>query len=310
MDTEHVGDAVEDAVCPFGFTDRRQAAGAQGVGRVPGAGRVDHRACLQLQVRPWCKARITKGADSRPALFTLSKPSRVTAITFVDSRSAETTCGSCAKGSSTRCTTSPASGSSIRLGRLPAGRFEQPGHRRVDVVAPGREQPHVAVVEQAGADRRRGFQDEERDAAVDQLGGRGEADRAGAEHGDRQAFEPGRMGDLERQHHEVGAGRAGTLELCRRRQRDRRRRTVCHLEAEAFEPAAGGGRQQRDAIPATASPAPRPARRPPWPGRTRVQAEQRDRHRHRQLEEVRWCRSGRRGPATFVRQLQQLRAGP
>jgi hypothetical protein len=61
---------------------------------------------------PSRKARITKGALSRPADLTLSNPSRLIAITRVFRRSARATGGSWAYGCSTRATTSRASGSS------------------------------------------------------------------------------------------------------------------------------------------------------------------------------------------------------
>ena len=126
---------------------------------------------------------------------------------------------------------------------LPAGGREQPRHRRVDVEAPRREQLHMAVVQQMGADTAAGFQHHHRQAALDQLGHGGQAHGAGAEHGD--GICPGREAGV------VGGGH------------------VRHLSRE--------GRGGRGAGRA-GGPRPGPARRRParprrnrarWPGRCR-----------------------------------------
>ena len=77
---EHVGDAVGDlapALSTSPIAGRPLAPSGFGVPQVPVAS-ITARA-RSSTVLPSCTARITNGASSRPALFTLSKPSRLTA---------------------------------------------------------------------------------------------------------------------------------------------------------------------------------------------------------------------------------------
>ena len=81
------------------------------------------------------------------------------------------------------------SGARSGRGELPSGRLEQALRGRVDEVLPRGEQPDVAPLPHARADRVAGLVDHEVDAALDEVGGGGQADRAGADDRDGQGVE-------------------------------------------------------------------------------------------------------------------------
>jgi hypothetical protein len=66
---------------------------------------------------------------------------------------------------------------------------EQAAGRVVEVVPPGREQPHVSPLPHRGRRPVAGFQDGERQAALGQVSGGGQPDRAGADDDDRQVVQ-------------------------------------------------------------------------------------------------------------------------
>ena len=72
----------------------------------------------------------------------------------------------------------------VRFG--PAAGLQQAPGRGVDVVAPRAEQPHVPPLVDRRRDARPGLEDDEVDAAFGQMRGRGQADRAGADHHHRR----------------------------------------------------------------------------------------------------------------------------
>ena len=79
---------------------------------------------------------------------------------------------------------------------LPAMGLEQRAGRRVGVVLPRREQADVAPIADVGGDGRAGLVDLHGQAAPDQVGGSGEADRAGADDGDGEGIQSEVMGGL------------------------------------------------------------------------------------------------------------------
>jgi hypothetical protein len=72
-----------------------------------------------------------------------------------------------------------AGGEGVGVGTGPAGPLEQAHADWVQDQAPGREQPHVSPLGDAGPHLETGLQDEGFQAALQQMGGSGQADRAG-----------------------------------------------------------------------------------------------------------------------------------
>ena len=80
-------------------------------------------------------------------------------------------------------------GSASGVGLDPAGVGEQPAGGGVDVVPPRREQPHVPPLAHRGGRTVAGLQDGERDAALGEVRGGGQPDRAGADDDDGQVVQ-------------------------------------------------------------------------------------------------------------------------
>ena len=80
-----------------------------------------------------------------------------------------------------------AGGQGVGVGAGPAGLLEQAHADRVQGQAPGGEQPHVPPLSNVGPDLGTGLEDEGFQAAVEQVGGGGQPDRAGPDDHHRQA---------------------------------------------------------------------------------------------------------------------------
>jgi hypothetical protein len=83
----------------------------------------------------------------------------------------------------------PAGGQHLGVGLDPAGVGEQAPGGVIDVVPPRREQPHVSPLPHGRRRPVAGFHEGERDAALGEVGGGGQADRAGADDDDRQVVQ-------------------------------------------------------------------------------------------------------------------------
>ena len=73
---------------------------------------------------------------------------------------------------------------------VPTLRLQQCAGGGVDIVRPGREQPHVAPVAHVLPDGRAGFVDLHRDASLNQVGGGRKADGSRSDDGNRKSFDP------------------------------------------------------------------------------------------------------------------------
>jgi hypothetical protein len=112
---------------------------------------------------------IAKGASSRPTVFILSKPRRVTSVTRCSVRRLRAMSGTDARGARYDSTSSRPVGYSSPSGALQPARSSSSRAGRVDVVLPRRKDPDVAPAEEARADRRAGLEDQRCDSALDQL---------------------------------------------------------------------------------------------------------------------------------------------
>ncbi len=131
--------------------------------------------------------RTRNGVVSRPAVRTRSRPSagdRHDPGAVADVRLEHGQVGQRLRGSRRRAR--PPVGRTLGVGPDPAGVGEQASGGGVDVVPPRGEQPHVSPLPDRGGRAVAGFQDRERQAALGEVGGGGEADRSGADDDDGQ----------------------------------------------------------------------------------------------------------------------------
>jgi hypothetical protein len=178
---EDVGDAVRDPVGVVGLAGGGQPAGAERVGRGPGAGGVDHGAREQPLLAP-------VGVDDH-----LER--RVVAAVVLELVDAELGDGdhpravadAVAQRRQLRQRRDVAVGElgtgrvGVRVGRSPALGLQQLDGDGIGDPLPGREQAHVAPVAEAGCIALAGFEHERVEVADEQVRGRRHADRAGAD---------------------------------------------------------------------------------------------------------------------------------
>ena len=135
--------------------------------------------------------RSTNGASCRPGVFILSWPRRAIAVTRAQADVRRDLRQRCQRLEIALDDVAPGRGPS-GIGQRPPGRLEQGYRRGIDGVLPGREEAHVAPLADRRADGVASLEDERRLAAGEQVGGRGQADRASADDGDRAGLRGGR----------------------------------------------------------------------------------------------------------------------
>ncbi len=154
MDAEDIGNAVEDAIGQLPLADgaaRRRRRAGLGVAVVPEAS-----ITALASTRSWlpsgpCTVR-ENGASSRPSVFILSKPSRVTWITRVLRRNRERICRQSGERSQIALDQLAAGGIDVGVRLNPvAGRGQQLARGGIDHVAPGREEADMAPGQDVGA---------------------------------------------------------------------------------------------------------------------------------------------------------------
>ena len=149
-------------------------------------------ASITARARAVCRSplasrqRMTNGAASRPSVVTLSSPSRPIAKTSASN----TMCGAiagCAASGSRYCSNDLAAGRQrLRVGRAPAGLFEQRVCCGVDVVPPGRENAHVAPGAQRVPDGRAALEQHGGQTALNEMRGGGQPHRPRTDDRNRQ----------------------------------------------------------------------------------------------------------------------------
>ena len=183
---QHVGDARLDQVGGVTFTDRRVPVGTDRVGCQPGPGGIDHR--------PGEGAFETVGPNGRDheRCIAAARAGHLVGAGAGDrgdeavGAQPDRDLGQEGQRLEVVLDELPAGGVLVGVGAEPTVGGEQTAGGRVDVVAPRREQLDVGPVADAGGDVVADFEHDERDASFVEVGGGGEADRAGADHGDGQ----------------------------------------------------------------------------------------------------------------------------
>ena len=126
----------------------------------------------------------TNGARRARRCVTLSVPARVMPVTSRLVRSPGEISGRSGEWFEVVLDEVAAGGVLVGVGGDPAVGLEQPSGGGVDVVAPRREQLDMRPFADAGGDVVADLEHDERDVALVEVGGGGEADRAGPDHGD------------------------------------------------------------------------------------------------------------------------------
>jgi hypothetical protein len=184
---QDVGHAIADVRGELALARHRQAMGAERVRLAPGAGGVDHRAgaqlldaALALQLQDEVGRLAAAGLDLVEALAADGQDAGAVA----DMRAQRLR-----RGERQQVVVAQLAGRGQRqlVGRRrPALAFEQLARRAVDIEAPGREQAYMANRLQMRGRAVTGFEDLHGQATAQQLGGGGQADGAGADHGNRE----------------------------------------------------------------------------------------------------------------------------
>ena len=177
---EHIRNAVGDAIRRLGLADRRQSARPERIGLVPGTGAIDDGSGSQLD-----GAAISCRADDEGGVLAARALDLVVAFAADGKDPSAELQGrvhlrQCGEGLEDPLDDFSCQGQQLVGWCPPARRLQQPAHRGIDVVAPGGEQPDVAVVEEVGADAGAGLEHDERNAALQELCGGSESDRAGS----------------------------------------------------------------------------------------------------------------------------------
>jgi hypothetical protein len=190
---EDVGHAVVDAVGSLALADGGQAGGTGRARGAPGAGRHDDGAGEEAALEAVGLEPDLEGLFLAPGVPDLARAlpgdagdARVQAQAAGDIRE---------RGERREVTLDKltAGRESVEVRHRPAVPLQQGLSRPVDVVAPGGEHGDMAPGERRRADRGTGFQDDRLQAALQQMGRGGEADRAAANDGDGQRSERGRV---------------------------------------------------------------------------------------------------------------------
>ncbi len=180
-----VGDAVGDPVGGRLLAEGGEAAGAGGAGGGPGAGGVDDCAGEE----PLLAAVACFGVDHERLGVAVGVDDPVPARPG-DAGDAGAVVDSVAEGVGEGLEVEggpvAAGGVGGRVGRHPAGRCEELLGGRVDDFTPGGEQAHVRPLAGRGPGVGAGFEDEEVQAALAEVGGGGQAGGAGPDHDDGQ----------------------------------------------------------------------------------------------------------------------------
>ena len=130
-----------------------------------------------------CSTLSRNGVVSRPRLWVLSIPEPRHRHDAGAGVQPGAMAGSAARGARYGINEIAAEGQRRGPRCLPAGRGEQPGGGSVDVEPPGREEADVAPLLDGGARRRAGLKNQRLEAALQEVGRRGEADRARSDDG-------------------------------------------------------------------------------------------------------------------------------